>query len=494
MSESAKQSHWQFCHKCQGRGKALPRIPKKIRYQYEKDLEAYEKSDKTDAPPPRPKGHIDKCMNCDGVGIISAEVNPTPDKELYPHLAIIGGGIGGVALAVACLHRGIPYTLYEKDKSFNARSQGYGLTLQQASRSMIGFGISSLRGGIVSTKHVVHNTDGKILGEWGTRKWVPAEGEKIKPLKRTNIHIARQSLRQALVNQLGENNNIEWDHQLIDYKDNDDGVELNFKVNGELKTHKADLIVGADGIYSQVRRQLIGEENTPLQYLGCIVILGICPIKNIEGIESTLLDARTVFQTANGKERIYIMPFDDDTVMWQLSYMIPEEEAKALSTNGPQALKEEAIRICQWHDPIPQILKSTKEELVTGYPAYGRDLLEPPMFDHGKHVTLLGDAAHPMSPFKGQGANQALIDAHSLVHKITSACNPYAPHYKEVGLRESILAPYEEEMLNRSAKKVLDSASAAELLHTDAVLYEGDEPRGRCIRENRMKVNRSENL
>ncbi|MEQ8238354.1 MAG: hypothetical protein RIA69_04035, partial [Cyclobacteriaceae bacterium] len=50
------------------------------------------------------------------------------DKENYPHVAIIGGGIGGVALAVACLHRRIPFTLYERDSDFNARSQGYGLT------------------------------------------------------------------------------------------------------------------------------------------------------------------------------------------------------------------------------------------------------------------------------------------------------------------------------------------------------------------------------
>jgi 2-polyprenyl-6-methoxyphenol hydroxylase-like FAD-dependent oxidoreductase len=58
------------------------------------------------------------------------------DTKNYPNIAIIGGGIGGVALAVACLHRGIPFTLYERDESFNTRSQGYGLTLQQASKAI----------------------------------------------------------------------------------------------------------------------------------------------------------------------------------------------------------------------------------------------------------------------------------------------------------------------------------------------------------------------
>ena len=96
---------------------------------------------------------------------------PEPDTEKYPHVAIIGGGIGGVALAVACLHRGIPFTLYERDHGFDARSQGYGLTLQQASKAIEGFGIFSLEKGVVSTRHVVHTTEGKVVGQWGMRKW-----------------------------------------------------------------------------------------------------------------------------------------------------------------------------------------------------------------------------------------------------------------------------------------------------------------------------------
>lgn len=66
-----------------------------------------------------------------GSGIIPAENFPVPDEN-FPHVAIIGAGIGGIALAIGCLHRGIPFTIFEKDGSFNERSQGYGLTLQQA--------------------------------------------------------------------------------------------------------------------------------------------------------------------------------------------------------------------------------------------------------------------------------------------------------------------------------------------------------------------------
>ena len=52
----------------------------------------------------------------------------------------------------------------------------------------------------------------------------------------------------------------------------------------------ADLVVGADGIRSCVRSLLIGEDSSPLQYLGCIVILGICPLEALSDISSPLLD------------------------------------------------------------------------------------------------------------------------------------------------------------------------------------------------------------
>ena len=100
---------------------------------------------------------------------------------------------------------------------------------------------------------------------------------------------------------------------------------------------------------------MIGEDSNPLRYLGCIVILGICPLEALKGVESELLDSATVFQTANGNDRIYIMPFDAESVMWQLSFPMSENEAKALSAKGTQALKEEACRRMQWHVPIPQI-------------------------------------------------------------------------------------------------------------------------------------------
>jgi 2-polyprenyl-6-methoxyphenol hydroxylase-like FAD-dependent oxidoreductase len=475
---------WTICPECQGRGKKSRGLSKKARDRYKMELDLFEKTNGEGIEPVRPKGHLYACLKCNGSGLIPAASPPKADKENYPHLAIIGGGIGGVALAVACLHRRIPFTLYERDNNFDARSQGYGLTLQQASKAIEGFGVVSLEEGVISTKHLVHTTEGKVIGEWGIRKWIQTE-EKPSP-KRTNIHIARQSLRLTLLEQLGGQDAVQWGHQLVEFKESkSEGVDLTFEVNGEIQTAKADLVVGADGIRSTVRKLLIGEGNTPLRYLDCIVILGICPLDALEGLNSSLLDSATVFQTANGKERIYIMPYTSDSVMWQLSFPMPENEAKALSAKGPQALKEEAYRRTQWHDPIPQIVAATQEAQISGYPVYDRELLKPELLERAGKVTLIGDAAHPMSPFKGQGANQALLDALMLARGIAMRCRPLS-QWRKTGLRESVLTQFESEMLERSATKVKDSAEAAQFLHSDIVLDEGDEPRGRRLKKKNV--------
>ncbi|SFD49358.1 FAD-dependent oxidoreductase [Flavobacterium phragmitis] len=471
---------WTICEECQGRGRKSRRISKKVRLDYQTALDQFEKSDKTGTAPVRAKAALYTCTNCNGSGLTVSRTYPKPDLENFPHVAIIGAGIGGMALAVACLHRRIPFTIYERDLNFEARSQGYGLTLQQASKAMEGFGITALEEGVVSTKHIVHNTEGKIIAEWGFRKWL--ENDINASPKRTNIHIARQSLRLALLQQLESNDTVQWGHQLIDFKSSaEKGIDLRFQVNGEIKNAKADILVGADGIRSSVRKNLISEETTPLRYLDCIVILGICPLKALENLDSPLLDSATVFQTANGNERIYIMPYTSDSIMWQLSFPMSEEEAKALSAQGTKALKEEACRRTQWHNPIPQILAATQEAQISGYPVYDRELINKELLENAGPVTLIGDAAHPMSPFKGQGANQALLDALALAREIAKGCK--SPMYwKEKGVRESALEQFESEMIERSASKVKDSAAAAEFLHSDIALYEGNEPRGKCLK------------
>lgn len=470
-----KKAYWTICPECYGRGKKNLRLRKKARLRYEIAMKEFEKTLSEGKTSVRPKITQYLCDNCSGSGLIPASSHPL--DENYPHVAIIGAGIGGMALAVACLHRGIPFTLYERDSSFDARAQGYGLTLQQASNAIRGLGLFSLKDGGNSTRHVVHTTEGKEITEWGMRTH-----SNIKKFpKRKNVHIPRQALRLALLEQLGDPNAVQWGHRLVSFKQGEKGVELSFQVNGEMKKAKADLVVGADGIRSIVRSLLIGEDITPLRYLGYMVILGICSLEALKDVASSLLDSATVFQTVNGHERIYMMPYSSDSIMWQFSFPLPEEEAKALSAQGAPALKEEACRRGQWHKPIPQILSATPPAQISGYPVYDRELLKSELLEKAGAVTLIGDAAHPMSPFKGQGANQALLDALLLARNISIACTPLSK-WRETGLRKIVLTEFEEEMLERSASKVKDSAEAVEFLHSKGVLREDDGPKGRYFK------------
>ena len=477
-----KETYWTICPECYGRGKKNLKLRRKARVRYQIAMNEFEKILGKGETSVRPKITQYLCKNCSGSGLIRTSSHPIADSENYPHVAIIGAGIGGVALAVACLHRGIPFTLYERDSSFDARAQGYGLTLQQASNAIKGLGLFYLKDGGSSTRHVVHTTEGKEITEWGMRTHVNIK----KSPRRVNMHIPRQALRLALLEQLGEHDAVQWGHRLVNFKQCENkGVELSFQVNGEMKNAKADLVVGADGVRSVVRSLLIGEDITPLRYLGYVVILGICSLEALKGVESSLLDLATVFQTVNGYERIYMMPYSLDSVMWQLSFPMPEEEAKALSAQGAPALKEEACRRAQWHKPIPQILSATPLIQISGYPVYDRELLKSELLEKAGAVTLIGDAAHPMSPFKGQGANQALLDALALARNISIACTPLSK-WRESGVREIVLTEFEEEMLERSASKVKDSAEAVELLHSKCVLREGYEPKGRPLRDSNL--------
>jgi salicylate hydroxylase len=254
--------------------------------------------------------------------------------------------------------------------------------------------------------------------------------------------------------------------------------------------------------------------------LGCIVILGICPLNRIDVSNSSyahLLDGETVFQTADGTTRIYMMPYSEQEYMWQLSYPMDEQAANALSTcGGPVALQEEAIRRCRtWHSPIPDILSATPVDFISGYPVYDREILQlhhlqcrsvcstsssSDSSHSPRRVTFLGDAIHCMSPFKGQGANQALLDALSFARSlykmirtisqdVADECGlSHAPPNHDHPLAATIscygkelehaMERYETEMLERSASKVQASAQAAHFLHTEVAVQTGDVTRG----------------
>lgn len=158
------------------------------------------------------------------------------------------------------------------------------------------------------------------------------------------------------------------------------------------------------------------------------------------------------------------MPFANATdgtppvTMFQLTYNCPEEEALALARRPSTEILDAITAKCQhWHDPVPGMLEKMDPTEIWARPLYDRDPMPPPKKGTRSLVTLLGDAAHPMSPFKGQGANTALFDAAHLADKLATL--PVT----------SALAVYEREMVARSSKRQLKSREARGLLHGPAV-------------------------
>lgn len=564
------------CPKCHGDGKISAKLSKKAharrKRKKQQGIEGIDEEENVESnnnfipSPTRP------CPECSGSGLVAANPDSKETKTNKNHaknqssvqprisVAIVGGGIGGIALAAALQQRNIPCVIYERDLSFEERNQGYGLTMQQGARALrsLGFfGFSdnakekyteySNKGdntqkhdkfGIHSTRHVVHKPDGRIVGEWGMKVWGGRfEKNGRGHATRQNAHISRQNLRKLLMEML-KPDTIKWGYKFIEYSEKlgdsnstNKNCYLNIKFkrrsdksspgsiesereDHEIVSEKATVLVGCDGIRSAVRQSKLGEDNAPLRYLGCIVILGIAESPNSE-----ITDGKTVFQTADGTTRLYAMPFarpgeESDLVvqylreggssvlsdlnakglsMWQLSFPIGEQDAKELSGKGPRALKAEALRRCHtWHTPIPELLSKTPEGLITGYPCYDRSLVNTQILRVGNSgqseaggdlVTLLGDAAHPMSPFKGQGANQALLDAVLLARKLHTSIRVDRKPSKDgnSSLRDKIplvLAEFEEEMMTRAAVKVKKSADAAKFLHTDVAISEGNITRG----------------
>lgn len=160
------------------------------------------------------------------------------------------------------------------------------------------------------------------------------------------------------------------------------------------------------------------------------------------------------------------MPFYGDekspheNIMWQLSFPMEEIKARELAGNL-KMLKETVLRKCgSWHDPIPSLIDSTDLSLLTGIPAYDRDPGPPPVSTQASRgVVLLGDAAHPMSPFKGQGANQALLDGVGFVD--------YLNREKD---SERAIYSFESEMWSRVRRKVLDSRERVTAFHQPDIL------------------------
>lgn len=469
------------------------------------------------------------------------------ESEIVYDACIVGMGIGGLAVAVALQQVGLSVFITEKDQLLSDRKQGYGLTLTNSISgplAKLGLLDQCIEKNCPSHSHFTFGPDGEILGYYGRAITNAIKKNDITPSpsievadskefggSRGNLRIPRQELRQMMLKLLSKSA-MHWGFRFIDFcEDSTDFITTTFEVarSEENSTAtesvvkvKSRILIGADGIRSPVRQrrdQLLSfQGHSPLRYVGTSVILGISQI------DHPLLRNKGYY-VLDGVHRLFTMPFlttSDEAdseekcdvsgrvgrqIMWQLSFSdITEAEGMALRSSSFLNIQHVALqKTSKWFSAVHALINATMPGEIWATPLYDRDamaVLRGPE-QHQKRlgrVTVLGDACHPMSMFKGQGANQALEDAVLLASKIKqrlesaqerpqkrrklqtpgssdpTADNSMAEPISLVTLSaeqiSSLLRTFEREMIGRADKKVQASRHAAQYLHSEQALKE----------------------
>jgi 2-polyprenyl-6-methoxyphenol hydroxylase-like FAD-dependent oxidoreductase len=303
---------------------------------------------------------------------------PRPARSI----AIIGGGIGGVAAAVALRQAGIEATVYERAPQM--REVGAGMMLwPNATRVLREMGLLEdvmTRAG-ASSHFLVRASDGKVLMNIALGRFdVPA------------ICVRRADLLSVLLSAL-QPKQVRLGHEFHHLEQSSDQVRIHF-ADGTVKEH--DAVIGADGIRSRVRRELFGAAD-PI-YRGYSIWRGVARY------EGSAIGAGTNSETWGVGKRFGILDIGQGKFTWYATLNVAAHHADA--PGGRKREIEPAF--AGWHEPIANLIAATNESEILKNGVY--DNAPVRRWGEGR-VTLLGDAAHSCTPNLGQGGCMALEDA-----------------------------------------------------------------------------------
>lgn len=310
-------------------------------------------------------------------------------------VAIAGGGIAGLACAIALTRIGADVTVYERSTAVQGGGAiGLHSSAVLALRSL-GVDAPVLAAGKEVMRWEFRTWRGGALASWPQAAVSAAMGAP-------GITVARQAVLDALragaaAASVRAGRVVTAVHQEHDRP----GAPVTLRLADGTDT-VADLVIGADGLRSVVRASLPGQ-GSPVAYAGFIAFRGVCPRR-----PASLPDG-LARQTLGRKATFGVWPLPDEQSYWVATIAMADREAREADPVTTHRLL--ARRFARAHRPIPQLIADTPADTVLRTPIYHR--VPVAGWQHGR-VCLIGDSAHPMLPTTGQGGGQALLDALAL--------------------------------------------------------------------------------
>jgi salicylate hydroxylase len=332
-------------------------------------------------------------------------------------VAIIGAGLGGLAVAIALRKLGCDVQVYEKAQDFRPVGGGLGLLpngLNFLDAIVPGIVATIKNSGCEVKVSVLKNTQGETIR---TNPGSRFEDKYGQPL----ITVWWWRLQQILASKL-PSENIHLNHRCIGFEQEEDHVFIYFE-NG--KKVSADLLIGGDGINSVVREALIGDGKP--RYLGSM------SWRTVIKCHQELLNPGELGFVKGDQEFMYLLNVGDGHISWLYRKLSPDY---TLSQHAGEVKSRVLNQLADWGESLRSLVEATPAERILEGPICDRLPLKS--WSKGR-VTLLGDAAHPMAPALGQGANSTFEDAYEL-----ALC------FSQASSIEEALATYEQRRIPRT--------------------------------------------